>query len=544
MRALLLLLLLLTPALGRAEAMRATRQMVASANPMASAAGLEMLRSGGSAMDAAIAAQAVLSLVEPHASGLFSGGLLIAWDPAARRTRHWDGVAQAPAAATPSLTLDTDGSRLPPSVARSGRAVAIPGSIAALEAGHAALGRLPWPSLFAPAIRLAEQGFPLPPYLHAVLTARAAALRQNPDFRALFFAEDGTPHPAGHILRNPAQAEALRLVAAHGAAALREGPLAEAFLAATRTGAIPGLITPEDLRGYRALEREALCGQAFGHRICTAAAPSSGGVSVLQQLGLLERAGFAQAMPGSAEAAHLLIEAGRLARADRLRWTGDPRFVTVQEDAMVARGYLDARATLISPTEARPEITPGTPENAPMTSHISVMDAMGGAVAFTTTNNLNFGADLLAMGVALNNGNTNFAVNPQSGSPNRMAGGKRPATTMAPSIVFAATGLPEIVIGAGGGSWIPDAVAGGLAEILAWNRDAWAAVARPRLGAQSGVVELEQGTPAAALAPGLTAMGHAPRLVVINTGLQVIRRIPGGLEGAADPRRDGAALGD
>lgn len=541
MRALLLLLLLLTPALGRAEAMR---QMVASANPMASAAGLEMLRSGGSAMDAAIAAQAVLSLVEPHASGLFSGGLLIAWDPAARRTRHWDGVAQAPAAATPSLTLDTDGSRLPPSVARSGRAVAIPGSIAALEAGHAALGRLPWPSLFAPAIRLAEQGFPLPPYLHAVLTARAAALRQNPDFRALFFAEDGTPHPAGHILRNPAQAEALRLVAAHGAAALREGPLAEAFLAATRTGAIPGLITPEDLRGYRALEREALCGQAFGHRICTAAAPSSGGVSVLQQLGLLERAGFAQAMPGSAEAAHLLIEAGRLARADRLRWAGDPRFVTVPEDAMVARGYLDARATLISPTEARPEITPGTPENAPMTSHISVMDAMGGAVAFTTTNNLNFGADLLAMGVALNNGNTNFAVNPQSDSPNRMAGGKRPATTMAPSIVFAATGLPEIVIGAGGGSWIPDAVAGGLAEILAWNRDAWAAVARPRLGAQSGVVELEQGTPAAALAPGLTAMGHAPRLVVINTGLQVIRRIPGGLEGAADPRRDGAALGD
>jgi gamma-glutamyltranspeptidase/glutathione hydrolase len=179
-----------------------------------------------------------------------------------------------------------------------------------------------------------------------------------------------------------------------------------------------------------------------------------------------------------------------------------------------------------------------------MTTHISVMDARGGAVAFTTTNNLNFGADLLAMGVALNNGNTNFAVNPQSASPNRMQGGKRPATTMAPTIVFGTTGMPEIILGAGGGAWIPDAVVGALAEILAWNRGAWAAVARPRLGAQNGAVELEQDTEAATLAPALTEMGHAPRVVRINTGLHIIRRIPGGLEGAADPRRDGAALGD
>lgn len=540
----ILVLLLLFPGLVRAEATRATRQMVAAAHPAAAQAGLDMLRAGGSAIDATVAAQAVLSLVEPHASGLFSGGVLLVWDPVALRLLHWDGVAQAPAAATPSLPIDTDGARLPPSVARSGRAVAIPGSVAALEAAHAAQGRLPWASLFAPAIRLAEEGFPMPPYLHAVLTARAAALRANPGFRTLFFAEDGTPHPIGHVLRSPEQGRALRLVAAGGAAALREGPLAEAFLAAARSLPHPTLITAEDLRGYRAVQRDALCIEVFTRRICSAAAPASGGVSVLQQLGMLERLDFARTTPGSAEAAHLLIEAGRLARADRQRWVGDPRFAPVPEDALISRRYLDARAALITPGRAMAEVAPGTPENAPMTSHISVMDAQGGAAAFTTTNNLNFGADLLGMGVALNNGLTNFVVNPQSLSPNRMAPGKRPATTMAPTIVFDAAGLPEIVIGAGGGAWIPDAVVGALAEMLAWNRGAWAGVARPRLGAQNGTVELEQGTEAAALAPALTAMGHAPRVVRINTGLQILRRIPGGIEGAADPHRDGAALGD
>lgn len=538
---LILFLLLLFPGLVQAEATRSAHQMVAAAHPAAAQAGLDMLRAGGAAIDAAVAAQAALSVVEPHASGLFSGGLLLVWDASAQRLRHWDGVAQAPAAATAALSTDTDGARLPPSVARSGRAVGIPGSIAALEVAHAAHGRLPWAALFTPAIRLAEDGFPMPPYLHAVLAARAAALRANSDVRALFFAEDGAPHPVGHVLRNADHARALRLVAAHGAAALREGPLAEAFLNAARSGPYPSLITAEDLRGYRAVERGALCMEAFTRRICSASAPSSGGIAVLQQLALLERAEFARTTPGSAEAAHLLIESGRLSRADRLRWVGDPRFVIVPEDALIARRYLDARAALIAPGRALVEAAPGTPENAPMTSHISVIDAQGGAVAFTTTNSLNFGAELLAMGVVLNNGLTNFG---RSDFPNRMQGGKRPATTMAPSIVFDAAGRPEIVLGAAGGSWIPDAVAGALAEMLAWNHGSWAAVARPRLGAQSGAVELEEDTPAAALASALTAMGHAPRVLRINTGLQIVRRVPGGLEGAADPRRDGAVLGD
>ncbi|WP_421990640.1 gamma-glutamyltransferase family protein [Roseococcus sp.] len=539
MRALLLLILIM-PGLAQAEPSRATRQMVATANPLASEAGRAMLRAGGSAIDAAVAAQAVLSVVEPHASGLLAGGVMLLWDPAERRLRHWEGVGAAPMAATAALDVDTDGSRLPREVVRTGRAFAVPGSIAVLAAAHAGHGRLPWADLFAPAIRLAQEGFPMPPYLHAILLQQRTVLAAREDFRAIFFDADGQPIPVQGLVRNPAHAEALRLVAARGVDALRDGPFAEAILAAARGGPLPSLITAEDLRDFRPIERDALCGQAFAHWICTTPAPSLGGLSVLQQLGLLERAGFARVEPGSAEAAHLLIEAGRLARADRRLWGGDPRFVTVPEAALISPRYLDRRVALIEPGRAMAGPVAGDPEAGPLTTHVAVLDAFGGAVSFTTTNSFNFGAQLLAMGVVLNNGLSNFA---RTGA-NRMQGGKRPATTMAPSFVFDASGAVEIVIGAGGGSWIPDAVAGGLAEMLAWRRDAWEGTARPRLGAQAGRVELEEGTPAAALAPALRAMGHEPHVIRINTGMQILRRIPGGIEGAADPRRDGVALGD
>jgi len=555
-RLLAALLLATTPAF--AEPARAPRQMVATASPHATAAALATLRAGGTAIDAAVTAQAVLSVAEPHASGLLGGAFVLVWDEGQRRLRFYEGIASAPAASADRLTAGGVG---PATVARSGRSVAVPGAIAALALAREAHGRLHWAELIAPAIALAENGFPLPPYLAQVIRARAAELRRVPALRALYFDAAGEPLAAGAPFRNPDQAEALRLLATLGPAAIHGGPIGQALVEATQAHAVPGWITLDDLRAYRAVEREPICMTAFAHQVCTAAPPSSGGVAVLQTLGIAERLGIARQARDSAEAAHLFLEASRLATADRRRWIGDPDRVAVPTRGLVDAGYIDDRAALASIDRAMAQVAPGTPpdqrgalpaESDPWaeaaTTQIVIVDASGNAVSLTTTNNLNFGAELTAMGVTLNNGMTNFATSPGSAeapAQNRLEGGKRPVTTMAPTMVMGADGRPMVVLGAGGGARIPDAVAAALIELLVFNADAERATARPRIGAQSGVEEIERGTPLEALAPALAALGHAPRAVVMNTGLQVIRRLPdGALEGAADPRRDGVAAGD
>jgi gamma-glutamyltranspeptidase/glutathione hydrolase len=532
--------------------------MVATASPHATEAALAMLRQGGGAVDAAVAAQAMLSVVEPHASGLLGGAFILAWDQAAGRLRYYEGIASAPAASADRLTAGGVG---PATVARSGRAVAVPGTIAALALAHQAHGRLAWSALFAPAIEAAEQGVPLPPYLHVVIRTREAELRRVPGLRALYFDADGAPLAAGALLRNPDQAAALRDLAAQGPAAIHGGRLGQALMEAVAAHPVPGWLTLDDLRAYRAVERDPVCGEAFGRRICTASPPSSGGVAVLQTLAIAERLGIARAARDGAEAAHLFIEASRLAAADRRRWIGDPDRVSVPLRGLLDAAYLDQRAALATPGQAMARAEAGTPPERhgafptasdpwaeAATTQVSIIDARGDAVSFTTTNNLNFGAELTAMGVTLNNGMTNFATNPgtaESPAQNRLEPGKRPVTTMAPTIVFGADGRPEIVLGAGGGARIPDAVAAAVIEVLAFGANAERATARPRIGAQTGTVEIERGTPLADHEAALTAMGHAPRVVVMNTGMQIIRRLPDGtLEGAADPRRDGVAAGE
>ncbi len=549
------------PAAAAEPPARAASRMVVAAHPLAAEAGLAMLRRGGTAADAAVAAQMVLSVVEPHASGLGGGAVALHWDAAGRRLTHLDGIAAAPARVTDTLVRDLDGGTLGvATVARSGRAVAVPGAVALAGELHARHGRLSWAELMEPAIAAATQGFPIPPYLREVLRQRAAALRQRPALRALVLDDAGELPPAGAVLRNPAQAEALRLLARLGPGAIHGGPLGAALLEAAAVPPVPSLMTAKDLLAYRVRERDPVCATAFARRICSSAPPASGGVGLLQTVIVAERLGIAREAPESAAAAHLFLEASRLATADRRRWIGDPDFVAVPADGLVDAGYLAGRAALVAPDRSLARAAPGDPprrrgalppEAAPLqeaaTTHLSVIDAAGNAVAMTTTNNLNFGADLVAAGFVLNNGMTNFATapgTPEAPAQNRMQGGKRPATTMAPTIVFGPDGAPEIVLGAGGGARIIDAVAMAVIEMLAWNRTPGDAVARPRIGAQTGTQEVEEGTPAVALVPALQALGHEVRPAAMNTGLQVLRRDARGLEGAADPRRDGAARGD
>ncbi len=412
---------------------RAAHAMVAAANPLAAAAGLAALRDGGSAVDAAVAAQLVLGVVEPQASGLWGGGLMVLWDARARRLEGLDGLAAAPAAVPARLDRDDGGAVIPrATLDHSGRAVAVPGVMPMLAAAERAHGRLPWSRLARDAIRLAEDGFPLPPHLHAVLL-RQPGLAHVPAF-ARFFDAAGAPLPVGTVLRDPEQARTLRLLAQEGPDALRAGEVAGAVVAAVHAGPLPGGVTAADLAGYRPRERAPVCVDAFGRRVCAAAPPSAGGVAVLQELVMLERAGIARAAPGSVAAVHLILQAGRLAAADRRRWLGDPDQVAVRTRGLLDPAYLRERAALIHPGAADADVRAGDPPAdgrqgalppssealaQPATSHVAVVDRDGNAASFTTTVNLDFGAWRLAGGAVLNNAMTNFASGGASGGAAR-----------------------------------------------------------------------------------------------------------------------------
>ena len=537
---------------------RAKTQMVATANPMASQAALAILREGGSAMDAAIAGQMVLAVVEPHASGLGGGGLLRIWDAAAKQLSYLEGLASAPAAVPPDYARQADGTLIETRVLeRSGRVVGIPGVVRLLSMAHGRHGRLPWDRLFREAIDLAANGFAMPRYLPSVLQARPE-LAAKPGF-SLYFDASGVALPVGTILRNPDLAGTLRQIARAGADALYSGPLADAIIRTAAQGPLPGTITSSDLLDYRAYQRDPVCAQIFTHRICSVAPPSSGGIALLQQLAMLDRLGIADHPAGSVSAAHLFIEASRLSTADRRSHVGDPDQVLVPITGLLDQAYLAQRATLIQADQAMRQALPGAPPARraalpdsdpvaqPATTHLSIVDKNGDIVAFTTTNNLNFGADLVADGVVLNDALTNFATNPVVGGvrvANAAAPGKRPVTTMAPTIAFGPDGMPTLIVGAGGGARIIDSVAQTILGVLAWGMDVREAIEQPRFGAQNRAVELERNTSAADLADGLRQLGHEPKILTMNAGVQAIAIWPHGLQGWGDSRRDGVAMGD
>jgi gamma-glutamyltranspeptidase/glutathione hydrolase len=548
------------PASGRSEKplVRAQRHMVAAAHPLAVDAGLQMLDAGGNAVDAMIAVQLVLNLVEPQASGLGGGAFLLHYDAAKRSMRAYDGRETAPAAATPELFM-REGRAMPfREAVTGGRAVGTPGLARLLEQAHRQHGRLPWAALFKPAIDLAEKGFPLSPRVHALLQ-REGALGGEPVARAYFLNANGTPKAAGTVLRNPEFARTLQAIAAGGADAFYRGDIARDIVAAVRSHAgNPGVLAESDLAGYAVREVEPLCAPYRVYRVCGMPPSSSGGIAVLQMLGMLAQQDMAAVAPGSAQAAHLLAEAGRLAFADRGRWVADDRFVDVPVRGLLDPAYLAVRARLIQRERAMGKAEAGMPpgvktayaddmvDEVAGTSHIAIVDNDGNAVSMTTTIENFFGSRVMVRGFLLNNQLTDFNFNPlESGRlvANAVAPGKRPRSSMAPTLVFRNNGDLHLVVGSPGGSRIIAYVAKTLVATLDWNMDIQAAITLPNAGSRNGPTELEQGTTAEGLAEALKALGHKVEITDMTSGLHGIMRVGREWQGGADPRREGMAKG-
>jgi gamma-glutamyltranspeptidase/glutathione hydrolase len=548
-------------ATGRAAKALGTAQrfMAAAANPLAATAGRDILRAGGSATDAAIAIQLVLNLVEPQSSGIGGGAFFVHWDEAGRKVTTLDGREVAPAAARPDRFMK-DGKPMPfREAVVGGRSVGVPGTLKLLEEAHRRWGKLPWADVVAPALKLAEEGFAISPRLNGLL-AGEKDLPKSALAAAYFYEPDGKPKAAGTVLKNPAFAATLRAVVAQGSEAFYKGAIAEDIVT-TVTGhpTNPGDITLADLAAYKVEEREAVCGAYHIWRLCGMGPPSSGAVALQQMLGILEAQDLRRMGPG-AEAAHWFTEAGRLAFADRALYLADPAFISVPVSGLIDRDYIRSRAGLISPERSMGRAKPGDPPNkraqllAPSdgiengTSHISVVDADGNAVAMTTTIEDGFGSRLMTKGgFLLNNELTDFNFAPEEdGKPvaNRVEPGKRPRSSMAPTLVFDAFGRLYAVVGSPGGSQIIGYVGKTLVALLDWKMDPQQAVDFGNFGSRNGPTELEKGTEAEAWKAALEAKGHEVRLLEMTSGTQAIVKTPEGFLGGADGRREGVAIGD
>jgi gamma-glutamyltranspeptidase/glutathione hydrolase len=543
--------------------------MVAAANPLATQAGYQMLKQGGSAVDAAIAMQMVLTLVEPQSSGIGGGSFLMYAD--AKRVQSYDGRETAPAAADEHLFQDQDGKPVSREVGVvGGRSTGAPGVLRMLELAHKQHGKLPWKTLFQPAIKLASDGFAVSPRLNALLSWDKF-LSRDPVARAYFFDEQGKPRPVGYLLKNPELARTLREIADGGADAFYKGRIANdiaAKVAAHPTN--PGLLTGADIAGYQAKERDPVCSDYKKWTVCGAPPPSSGGIAIAQMLGILEYKDISPYKPVNgeltAEGIHLFTEAGRLAYADRNRYVADTDFVPLPGkgvNAMLDKGYLKQRAALIG-EQSMGKAKYGTPDtmqvawgadtaiDKPSTSHLVAVDAYGGGLSMTTSVEDAFGARQMVDGFMLNNQLTDFSFDSQDADgpiANRVQAGKRPRSAMSPTLVFE-KGTHKLVLATGspGGSTIINYVAKVLVGTLDWGLDVQQAISLPNIGSRNGPTELEAGRVSRAVVEQLKARGHDIREYDQNSGLQGIQRrtVNGKPEwfGGADPRREGVVLGD
>ena len=539
----------------------AKKHMVVAAHPLAAEAGLAILRKGGSAVDAGIAVQMVLNLVEPQSSGLGGGGYILYWDAGSKQLASIDGRETAPAAATPELFLDADGKPLPRDAAMaSGLSIGVPGALAALALAHDKYGKLPWAELFEPAIALAREGFPISPRL-AQMLAEADPQSFAPAARAYFFDAQGRPWPVGYKLANPALADTFETIARDGAKAFYQGDIAKDIASAVQNDPRkPGKLAAEDIASYRAIEREPICAPYRAHKVCGMGPSSSGGVTVAQVLGIVEPFNLGPA-PLGARATHVIAEAERLAFADRARYLADTDFVPVPLAGLLDPTYLAERRALINPERALANVAAGSPPNVKQgafgndrsveksgTSHISIVDDAGNAFSMTTTIENAFGARTMVRGFLLNNQLTDFSFEPvdEEGHPvaNRVEPGKRPRSALDPAIVFGEAGDLRYVLGSPGGPAIILYNVKTIVALIEWGLDPAQASALVNFGSTEDVVLLEPGAAWDPLAASLDAMGHAVRRVPMTSGEHVIAVTPQGLEGGADPRREGVALGD
>ncbi len=533
--------------------------MVAAANPHAVKAGADVLAKGGTAADALVAVQAMLGLVEPQSSGLGGGAFLVWYDVASGEVTTLDGRETAPLAATPQLFQDAQGEPLKFfDAVVGGRSVGTPGTPALLEAVHQRWGNQPWADLLVPAQTMAENGFPVSPRL-AALVAEDAERLANSDTTAAYFLPDGKAVQAGDTLVNPDYAQTLAALAADGANAFYSGEIAEDIVA-TVQGATgnPGVLSLVDMSIYQVKERPAVCAPYRGHEVCGMGPPSSGALAVGQILGLLESYDLS-AGPMDANVLRLIGDASRLAFADRGRYVADSDYVPVPVKGLLDPAYLTERARLLAGDDALPEVSPGTPSfdhalnwaddmaiELPSTSHISIVDSMGNVVSMTTTIENGFGSRLMSGGFLLNNELTDFSFRSHAdGVPiaNRVEPGKRPRSSMAPTVVMK-DGKPVLAVGSPGGSRIIGYVAGAIIAHIDWGLDVQQVSALPHAINRFGTYDLEEGTQATEMTDALSALGYETVTRALTSGLHMIAIGDGGLSGGADPRREGIALGE
>ena len=538
------------------------RGMVSAADPRAADAGVQMLRAGGSATDAAIAVMLALTVVEPASSGIGGGGLFVEAGPDGKATTI-DGRETAPKAATEQWFV-RDGKVMSfPDAVPGGTSVGVPGNIALAAKAHRLHGRLPWARLFAPAIKLARGGFEITPRFYAMLRNSPGTGAFTGEGKALFYGADGAPLPVGTTVRNPALAATFAAIAKGGAKAFYTGANARALVARVTTAPRnPEPMTVADLGSYQAKDRAAVCGTYRQYRICGMGPPSSGGTTVFATLKQLERFDLTALGKDNPVAWHLIAESMRLAYADRAKYSGDADFVTVPVAGLIDPAYLAGRSALIDPGKTMATVSAGTPPGADKlalaeqepgeehgTSHFAVIDRRGHAVSYTSTIESSFGSGLVVGGYFLNNELTDFDMNPvYEGKPanNRVAGGKRPRSSMSPSLVWGPDGKLRMAVGAAGGATIPAQVIRAIIGVIDWKLSAQDALALPVLFAPGvDTVYVEKGSWLESITPQLQALGHTsivPRALPLKAN--AVEVVAGELKGAADPRSEGKAIAE